>query len=551
MLKKGKGEMKMKTKTITAIMVTMLLAFSAFYVLPVRAQDYLRIGVIGPEGWPQMDGMREGAELARDWINGPGGGIVIDGTRYDVELYFANEHAADMRPDLGAAEMRDLITVDDVDFVFGGFRTECTVAIRDVAMELDTIYFICGAATNWLLDCYGHATYPCGSCVRCDYDTYKYLFRVTPINDTMLLYNILGFLKGYVLPYKLVPLYDSPVKTAVITEDLDWTVTMWTLLTEYGYLGPQAEIVTEVCARTPYGTTNFVPYLDAMHAAGIRLVIQIYSAPDSIALISQMAAHPIKAVAAGIDVLGQSTEFWDYTGGGAQYEAFLCTTGTRTPISTISQPYTTTEVWDLTFDTYGHAPTYTSWGVYDGIIAMHDTLEAGTIHPPFNQNAGGRADALVPIIEATDRNFCVGRFKYTKYHDVYSNEYGAAWDQGYVRAMWGQWQAGRIEVVWPMVERLNVKKYALPNKMYPYPTDVNEEATVSMADISDVNYAFGSYPVPPDEIPHPRWQFAADVDLSDLIDGDDHTPVAFDVLSHVDVPLAYCDEADHLLPGPP
>ena len=548
-----RGEKKMKTKQITAIMTTILLAGMMFYAIPVKAQNYIKIGVIGPEGWPQMDGMREGAELARDWINGPGGGIVIEGTRYDVQLFFANEHAADMRPDLGAAEMSNLITVDNVDFVYGGFRTECTSPIRDKAADLETMFFICGAATNRLIDC--GLNPPCGACVRENYEKYKYTFRITPINDTMLFYNILGFLKGYVLPYKLVPLYGSPINTAVIAEDLDWTVNMYNAFVYGGYLAPYAQIVTGACARTPYGTTNFVPYLDTMHAAGIRLVIHIYSSPDSIALISQAAAHPLKAIFGGIDVLGQSTAFWSYTGGGCQHEAFLCTTGTRTPMSTISQPYTTTEVWDLTWANYGHAPTYTSWGVYDGIIALHDTLEGGTLHPPFNQNAGGKNDLLVPIFEATDRNGTVGRFKYTQYHDVFSNEYGANWEQGYVRAVWGQWQSGRIEVVWPADPNPTTpgtefaKIYSLldgTGDMYPYPHDVTQDGEVGFVDAMMVRNAFGGKPAAPDKPADPKWFFVADTVADNTIDVFDALYVRGDYGKHVALPLVYCDEAGKL-----
>ena len=547
----------MKTKAIVAITVTMLLVFSAFSVLPVRAQNYLKIGIIGPVGWAQYDGMRDGAELARDWINGPGGGIVIDGTRYDVSLHFGDEHAADNRPDLGALEMERLITEEGVDFVMGGFRTECTRPMREVAMDYNKTYFICGSSTNDLIDC---GTGTCGACVRCDYARYKYVFRITPINGTMLVYNMLGFISGYVLPYRLEPLYcdpdpgvSVPVKTAVLAEDLDWTNDLWNMIVLGGYLGPQANIVYSArTAYTPGSPYDFTGDLDAMHAAEVRLVVHIYSAGDTIPLVQQMAAHPLKAVLTGIDVVGQTTDFWTWTLGKCQYEAFLASTGTRSPISTVSQPYTTTQLWDLYYSAYGYAPIYTSWGVYDGIIAMHDLLEGQTgptyIHPPFDIPD---ANALVPLNEATDRQGVLGRFKYTTYHDPYSVEYGSDWPLGYVRAWWTQWQAGRLEVVFPMSPPFS-KVWSLPDEtgsMYPYVSDVLQDGEVGLWDALTVRGSFGGYPATPSAVPHPTWQFVADAERTagpNVIDVFDALAVRADYGKTVAFPLAYCNEAGQM-----
>jgi len=543
-----------KTKTIVAIMLTMLLVTMAC-AFPVKANpSTIKIGVIGPVGWPQMQGMTEGATLAKEWINSHGG-IVIDGTPYDVSLSLGDEHAADMRPDLGAAEMERLCdpTRENVDFVVGGFRTECVSPMHEVSVNYHKLFFISGAATNQLIDCGKFGTpQACGKCVKCDYNKYKYMFRVTPINDTMLAYNILGFLKGYVLPYKLVPLYgqqldgdpELDIKTAVIAEDLDWTINMYNMFVYGGYLGPQANIVYS--ARTPWNALDFSSYLDSMHAAQVRLIVHIFSASASMAFISQLAGHPLKAVAAGIDVLGQMSDYWIWTGGKSQYEAFLASTGTRSPITESSSPYTTTQFWDAYYTRFGHAPIYTAWGAYDAIMGMRETLQTHSIHPPFDQ---AKTDLLIPIVELTDRVGTLGRFRYTSTHDVYSNEFGSMWTLGYVRAVWVQWQAGRLEVVWPM-DRPYSKIYALPSvsgKMYPYPTDVNQEAKVDTADISAIGYAFGSKPELPSVPPHPRWQFVADVDRNKIIDGNDNTMVCYDFGKIVDpLPLLYGNEAGHL-----
>ena len=512
-----KGEKEMKLKAIAGIIVTLLLATAMFGAVPTSAQPpIIDIGVIGPVGWLQNDGMVEGATIAANWINDPafdpahgsGQGIVIDGVRHEVQLHFGDEHAADMRPDLGRAEERRLIVDEGCETIYGGFRTECTRELVEEAMDWGVNHFICGSATNDLIDC-GDGT--CGACVRCDYARYKHVFRITPINNTMLFYNILGFIKGYALP-TMAGMYGSPVNVAVIAEDLAWTVFLYNAFVYGGYLGPQANVVTGACARTPYGTVDFTSYLDAMHAAQIRVMLLIYSAPDSIALISQYAAHSVKAVPVGIDVLGQGDEMWGWTGGGCEYEAFLASTGTMTPISTISYPYTTQELYQKCVDTYGHAPIYTMWGVYDGIIALRETLERA--------DAGGCPDPLdpeqiIPWTETTDRDGVLGHFKYTgpsgTLHDPYSVNYVHDWPPPqYVRAMWIQWQAARREVTFPIYSTIPNplpywKRFLFPPRMWPYPLDLTYDGLTDMRDIAMAAKAFGTYPG------HPRYDHGAAV----------------------------------------
>jgi len=562
----------MKTKTVVAIMVTMLLVGMTFYAIPVKAVNYLKIGVIGPYGAIQGQGMFEGAQLAANWINGPGGGIVIGGTRYDVSIHQADEHAFPLDPPAGVQEYLRLINVEQVDLTLGGFRTECTKPIRDMAAANQKLFYICGAATNELIDCGKPLGTPCAwGCVKHNYATYKSIFRITPVNATSLVKGIVGFVRYYVLPSRLGPLYgvqldadpELDIKTAVIAENLVWADGLFNAFAYGGYAGPMANIV--YTARPPYDETNFVPYLDTMHAREVRLVIHIFSALCTSALMNQAATHPLKAVFGGIDVLGQSTEFWGLTGGGwngypnpgdvyatgkCQYETLLAASGTRSPISTASQPYTTVQVWDNYFAAFGHAPIYTMWGVYDGIIALHDTLEAQTaIKPPFDL---ADANALVPIIEATDRMGVLGKFKYTPYHDPFSREFLSTWTEGYVRAWWTQWQTGRMEVVWPTPSAAVpfAKLWALPDesgKMYPYPSDVDQNAVVNLMDALNIRGAFGSYPAQPNQAAHPTWQFVADVQPNRVIDVMDALSVRADFGKTVSpLPLAYCNEAGHM-----
>jgi len=188
-------------------------------------------------------------------------------------------------------------------------------------------------------------------------------------------------------------------------------------------------------------------------------------------------------------------------------------------------------------------------------MGLKETIETwigivGHDWPPANQD---EYDLLIPIMEMTNRDGLVGKFKYTgpnplpgqtypaaflainptkmgTLHDVYSNERGATWAGGFTRALVASWQVGRLEVVFP-VDRTYSKLWALPSWMYPYPTDVNKDGKHTITDIAIVSYAIDSIPS------NARWQFVADYTEDEVIDGDDLAPVAFDYGIPIPLPL--------------
>jgi len=140
--------------------------------------NYIKIGVIGPMQYVQGEHHWYGATMARDEIN-DAGGITIDGEKYLVELIKADSNEILSTTDAAAA-MEWLITVDKADFVIGGFRTEAVLPMQDVAMDYETIFLGCGAAT-----------YEINTRLAEDYDRYKYWFRVSPFHTKNLVANCL------------------------------------------------------------------------------------------------------------------------------------------------------------------------------------------------------------------------------------------------------------------------------------------------------------------------------------------------------------------------
>jgi branched-chain amino acid transport system substrate-binding protein len=444
--------------------------------------------------------MLEGSEMARDEINAAGG-VNVSGVFRDIELITGNEYSyPTIDPTSAALEVASMIA-SGAQFIVGGFRTECTVPMIEVAMDAGVPFLINGAATGFIVN----------DTVVGDYARYKYLFRVNPVNDTMLVRTIAGYVAGYLIPYKLLPMYGDPVKVSVITEDLAWTNTIHYMFTNPAIyptlLGPNALVVHD--ARL-YGASPAVlaATMADVIASEARLMIHIFSGLDGATLIGAWYAAGVQAIPVGINVLAQLQTFWGDTGGACQYEALLNFVGTRTVIV----PGLTDVFWDNFVAYSGVWPIYTAFGAYDAIYMLKEAIEAAGTDDP---------NALVPVLEGTVRQALTGTFKFTSSHDVFSFEYGPTWPIGFTRALVVQWVAegggGEMDVVSP-IDQLYSSKTLLPPWMYPSgyealgQADVNFDGTVDIFDVVTVGLSFGA--VPGDG----NWNIEADLNSDKVID---------------------------------
>ncbi len=484
----------MKAKYITGIIITLFLVSALFTAIPPVGAQTITIGVIGPYGLPHWSpGMKEAAEIARDEINGAGG-IDIGGTMYNIVLEFEDEHAYPTpSPTDAAAAMEHLITAHSCQYIIGGFRTECTEPMVEVAADYGVPFIINGASTDELIS----------DTVGVNYARYKYLSRVNPINSTQLFYTIAGFIKYYLLPFKLLPLYghnlwtgapNPQVRVGVLMEDLEWTLSMYAALTNPAIypavMGPYYNVT--YAGRIPDGTTDCSSWLQGVKDNDCRLLIHVFSGTTGVPLIGQWKSMNVEAVPLGINVMGQLASHWGSTSEGCKYESFLAFGGTRTPIV----PGVTEVFWDKFNSTTGAWPLYTAWGAYDGLYGLKETFEAiDTIDK----------DAFVAYNEAGNtRNGLSGVFKYTSGHDVFTNEPGPVWFQGYVRAFLAQWTKAPTqyvgqEVVSPVNKEFS-RRFQLPDWMYATSADINFDGIVDIYDAITLSGVFGSGPEadPPD-----------------------------------------------------
>jgi len=500
--------MNRKAALVLILLLMAPMAAIASTIRPTSAAVPLKVGVIGPYNLPQwhkdQGGMEGGALLAM--MDGYGK-INIGGTEYQVELVFADEHALPMDEKAAYDEAMALCEAG-CKFIIGGFRTEVTwqiiYAIRDwneANPDQKVIYLINGASTDELIS----------QTVGADYNRYKWIFRINPINSTMLGRNVFGYLAGYLLPKKLMPMYGS-VKVGCLTEDLAWTQGIcYYVMNILPTLFPPGVVTSVYCGRSPSGTTNFIPYLDDARNAGVNVLVIAYTLPDAIYLVQQWRQGEYKFLLVGIDVFGQRGDYPTLTGGACEYEIFEDFSGTRSPITDLAVPF-----WDHFVGNFSAWPIYTAWGAYNGFMVLKKALEtAGTLDP----------DTVITQLERQETVVLNGKAKFTSKHDVFSNEYGSTWTQGYTRAMMVQWintgnpanskpyAHGFAKYVVCPVDQPYSKKTMFPPWIHPLGTwDINFDGKIDIKDVAAVSKAFGTLPG------DPAWNIEAEVTCDFKID---------------------------------
>jgi branched-chain amino acid transport system substrate-binding protein len=379
----------------------------------------IKIGVIGPMTYVQGEHHWYGATMARDEINAAGG-ITVAGEDYQIELIKTDSNEM-ISPTDAAAAMERLITVDDADFVIGGFRTEGVLAMQDVAMDNKMIFLGCGAATGTL-------------CTRLaeDYNRYKYWFRITPFRDIYLVNNSLMTLgqAGAIMQQGLG--IEPPLKVAILAEAATWADAMVTAYQAYvpAMLGMQVVGVWRPSATA----TDVTAELTAIEDSGAHLILTIISGPVGIPYARQLGELEIPAASVGINVEAQKDGFWDATEGFGQYETTLNTYAKGVAITD-----DTLRFFDDFVAMHGETPTYNA-GTYDALYVLKEAIErAGTLD----------ADDVVAELEKTDRIGTSGRLVFMgrdteSPHDV---TYGP----GYVTGLAIQWLDGEMKAIWPML----------------------------------------------------------------------------------------------------
>jgi len=384
-----------------------------------EAEEEIKIGVIGPMAYVQGEHHWYGAQMARDEINAAGG-IWVGDQSYQLKLVKIDSNEILSVTDAVNA-MEKMITVENVDFAVGGFRTESVLAMQEVAMEYETIFLGCGASVNELCER-----------VANDYDTFKYWFRVTPVNGTNLVTTSF-MLTGMVAQQVGTLTYPQVPKIAILAENMAWADPLVQAAEAYFAAAPPNGMgLTVVGTWRPSQTaTDVTVELAEMEGAGANMIYTVVSGPLGIAYITQWGENEIPAASVGINVEAQKGNFLDVTRGYGAYEATL---NTYAPVAITDE----TIPFYLSFVArFGDLPLCCA-GTHEALYILKEAIErAGTLD----------ADAVVTELEATDMITPAGRVVFMGIetetpHDV-------TWGSGYVTGIGVQWQDGKLVCVWP------------------------------------------------------------------------------------------------------
>jgi len=494
----------------------------AFPARVSAASSTVKIGVVGPKGWIQWDGLWEAAQIARDMINkksgtefgpggayywpGPAGMLVYDGTPggavAQVQLVDIDEHSVPA-PDPAAAIAELLTKVEanpTMSTIIGGYLEECVIPMIEVLMDYARtherpIWIICGANTKEII--------PAGQ-----YERYKYMFRVTPLNTTSLVQEFSAVI-GQIVSPKLKALYpakliDGKVPAYIIMDNLVWCDDILKYVQDNAVaLG----IAIKGVRRTDPIATDYSADIAAAEAAGAKIVIHAFAVVGGASFIKQYGALKPKFALVGINVESQMQEFYESVAGACEYETFLTTVPTQEgltdaeSVNPTAKPLTSNRFWTIYKNRYGHCPIFTAWA-YEAILGLNETSYDPVSDQYVRDSEGnGWTRWLSPsdinnLITHTEtlgvsdgfawkrdliagsyyRNNMVGKFKYTgpngKGHDVFCSNFTLSplSTDSCVRASVTEWLAGRLESVYPR-DTPYARKWIVPSWMYSLETD--------------------------------------------------------------------------------
>ncbi len=395
----------------------------------VASDRIIRIGCLSAMTEIQGEGAWKGGYMAVDEIN-QAGGITLGGETYYFGLISEDTFEADANLDVtkGTLAAQLMLESDDPDIIYGGFRTEALSAYEEPIMDAKKIFINVGAATDDF----------CAD-VLTDYARYKYFFRISPVNSSSLVSEIIrtiGYLKSY-----MEAVLGKPInKAAIIREDLDWTVGMGYVLDGalYSTLGipglPQLgfEVVEHVAFPITATAEDFSQYWQNIETDGAQLVVPVISAQGGILMTTQYAQVQAKSLIYGINVMSQDLGFWDETGGGCEYEIGLTSLCEGSYLTPTTQVY-----WENFKTNYGEAPIYTASAGYNAVQMIATTIEAA--QSLDSDDLVTQFESYTPdnTIQGLNGDFC-----FTASHDVFEG-YDHTTDKIRAVSLMAQWQDGK------------------------------------------------------------------------------------------------------------
>ena len=389
--------------------------FSVSALLPTlsHAEDSkpLRIGVPTSVQLQVGRDTLTAVKMAVEEVNKKGG---ILGRK--VEFVSADETE---NPETGISAIRKLVADEKVDVLIGGYTSGVTLAQLPHISAAKMIYLGVGAASPSITNK-----------VKTDYDNYKYIFRVGPINAAHQARGLVDYISNFVigeLGYK---------KIAIVGENAKWVQDLVPVLSK-GAKEIGAEIKLTELFDTQ--TSDFSPLLAKVKTSGAQYMIVMVSHGSSDIFAKQWHDAQVPVPYGGIDVKSMDGDFFSRIGG-KSISQVAGNFAVRAPLTKKTVPF---------FDEFKkrspNYPVYTAYFAYDAVLLYADAVKrAGSFD----------TDKIIKELEKTKHEGIAGEITFDENHDVQTGK-------GKTNLVFAQWQdKGERVVIYP--KELRTGSFILP-----------------------------------------------------------------------------------------
>jgi branched-chain amino acid transport system substrate-binding protein len=318
---------------------------------------------------------QDAIKMAIDDINAKGG---VLGRK--LEMVVADETE---NPETGISAIKKLTADEKVDVLIGGYTSGVTLAQLPHISAAKTIYLGVGAASPSIT-----------AKVKQDYDNYKYIFRVGPLNAAHQARQLTGFIGTFVKGELGIS------KIAIVGESAKWVQDLVPLLKK-GATDAGADVRATEFFDTQ--TSDFSPLLAKVKDSGAQYLIVILSHASSDIFAKQWHDSRFPIPYGGIDVKSMDGDFCERVGGKSVGE-MAANFAVRAPLTPKTIPF---------FDEFkkrtGRSPVYTAFGANDAVyIYAAAATRAKSIDP----------NAVIKELEKTSYAGIPGIIEFDDMHDV-------------------------------------------------------------------------------------------------------------------------------------
>ena len=350
---------------------------------------------------------QDAVKMAIDDINGKGGVL-----GRPLEMVAADETE---NPETGISAIKKLTGDEKVDVLIGGYTSGVTLAQLPHISAAKTIYLNVGSASP-----------STNAKVKTDYDNYKYIFRVGPINAAHQAREMTGFISGFVKGDLGIE------KIAIVGENAKWVQDLVPLLKK-GATAAGADIrATEFFDAQ---TSDFSPLFSKIKDSGAEYLIVILSHASSDIFAKQWYNTRFPMPYGGIDVKSMDGDFCERIDGKSVGE-MAGNFAVRAEITPKTVPF---------FDEFrkrtNRSPVYTAFGANDAVYIYAEAVKrAGSTD----------TDKVIKELEKTSYVGIPGTIEFDESHDV---KPGNANFKG-PNLLFAQWREGcKREVIYPKERR--------------------------------------------------------------------------------------------------